>query len=332
MTIKQAALHNEDDIRRKDIREGDTVIVQRAGEVIPEVVGPVVSKRGGEQKEFGLLDKIFDEEKGRPACPVCGAEVARPEGEVMYYCSNATCSAQAQQRLEHFTSRGAMDIRGIGESQSAMLLKEGLVADVADLYNLKNKRAQLLKLERTGEKSVDNLLKAIRRSRRRPLARLIFGLGIRHIGGEMAEILAREFGSIDGLANASRERLISTPTVGPKIADSIIAFFGQEENKKIIQRLKKAGVNPKEDAAKLEELPLAGQEFVITGRLERFSRQEAEARVKALGGIAKSDVTRKTSYLVVGAEPGSKLARAQTLGVRQLSEEEFIRMLEKSSL
>jgi len=334
VTIKQAALHNEDDIRRKDIRIGDTVIVQRAGEVIPEVVGPVVSRRTGREKEFTLLEKLKKNERGEPVCPEpgCGGVVKKPEGEVMYYCSNAACPAQAQQRLEHFTSRGAMDIRGIGESQSAMLLKEGLVADVADLYDLKNKRAQLLELERTGEKSVDNLLEAIRRSRRRPLARLIFGLGIRHIGGEMAEILAREFGSIDGLANASRERLVSTPTVGPKIADSIIAFFGQEENKKIIQRLKKAGVNPKEDAAKLEELPLAGQEFVITGRLERFSRQEAEARVKALGGIAKSDVTRKTSYLVVGAEPGSKLARAQTLGVRQLSEEEFIRMLEKSSL
>jgi len=330
VTIKQAALHNEDDIRRKDIREGDTVIVQRAGEVIPEVVGPVLSKRSREQKEFSLLDKIFDEEKGRPACPVCGAEVVKPEGEVMYYCSNAACPAQAQQRLEHFASRRAMDIRGIGESQSALLLKEGLVKNVADLYDLENKREQLLELERTGEKSVDNLLEAIRQSRKRPLARLIFGLGIRHVGEETAEILAREFGSIDELASASRERLIATPTVGPKIADSIIAFFGQEENKKIIQRLKKAGVNPKEDAAKPEELPLAGQEFVITGRLERFTRQEAEARIKALGGVAKSDVTRKTSYLVVGAEPGSKLARAQTLGVRQLSEEEFIRMLEES--
>jgi len=178
VTIKQAALHNEDDIRRKDIREGDTVIVQRAGEVIPEIVGPVLSKRSGDEKEFSLPDKIF-------RCPVCGAEVIRPQGEVMYYCSNAACQAQAQQRLEHFASRGAMDIRGIGESQSALLLREGLVKDVADLYDLAGKREQLLALERTGEKSVDNLLEAIDSSKNRPLARVIFALGIRHVGAEM---------------------------------------------------------------------------------------------------------------------------------------------------
>jgi DNA ligase (NAD+) len=148
VTIKQAARHNEDDIRRKDIRKGDTVIIQRAGEVIPEVVGPIKSKRTGREKEFSLLEKIFDSERQRPACPVCGAEVIKPEGEVMYYCSNAACPAQAQQRIEHFASRGAMDIRGIGESQSAMLLREGLVEDVADLYYLKEKKEQLLKLER----------------------------------------------------------------------------------------------------------------------------------------------------------------------------------------
>jgi DNA ligase (NAD+) len=326
VTIKQAALHNEDDIRRKDIREGDTVIIQRAGEVIPEVVGPVVSKRSGQEKEFSLLEKIFSKDKGRPACPVCGGEVVKPEGEVMYYCSNAACPAQAQQRLEHFASRGAMDIRGIGESQSAMLLREGLVRDVADLYSLRQE--QLAKRERMGEKSAANLIKAISDSKDRPLARLIFALGIRHVGAEMAEILAREFGSLDGLASASRERLTSVATVGPKIADSIIAFFGQEENKNIIQRLKAAGVNPKEETAEPEELPLSGQEFVITGRLERFSRTGAEARIKALGGTAKSDVTSKTSYLVVGAEPGSKLARAQALGIRQITEEELLGLLE----
>jgi DNA ligase (NAD+) len=329
VTIKQAALHNEDDIRRKDIREGDTVIVQRAGEVIPEIVGPIKSKRTGKEREFSLREKVFDKEKQRLACPVCGAQVIKPEGEVMYYCSNAACPAQVQQRLGHFASRGAMDIRGIGESQSAMLLREGLVKDIADLYYLT--KEQLVPLERMADKSATNIIEAINQSKNRPLARLILALGIRHIGGEMAEILAAEFHSLDALANASRERLMSIPTVGPKIAESIVAFFGQEENRNIIKRLKDAGVRLEEVAAEPEELPLAGQEFVITGRLESFAREEAEARVKALGGTAKDNVTRKTTYLVVGAEPGSKLARAQTLGTRQLTEEEFLRLLEQAA-
>ena len=331
VTIKQAALHNEDDIRRKDIREGDWVYIQRAGEVIPEVVGPIKSKRSGQEKEFTLLGKIFDGEKQRPACPVCRAEVVKPEGEVMYYCSNAACPAQVQERLEHFVSRRAMDIRGIGESQSAMLLREGLVRDVADLYYLKEKREQLLKLERMAEKNVSNLLEAIEKSKDRPLSRVIFALGIRHIGDETAEILAKEFDSLDALANAPRETLMSIPTIGPKIADSIFTFFRQEENEKIIQRLKDAGVNPKEEKAKLEELPLSGQEFVITGRLETLTRQEAEARIQALGGTTKDNVTRNTTYLVAGAEPGSKLARAQALGIKQLSEEELLKLLESKT-
>jgi len=331
VTIKQAALHNEDDIRRKDIRIGDTVIIQRAGEVIPEVVGPITSKRTGQEKEFNLLKTIYDIKKGRPACPICGAEIIHPEGEVMYYCSNAACPAQAQQRLEHFASRGAMDIRGIGESQSAMLLREGLVKDVADLYYLKDKKEQLLKLERMAEKSVANMLDAIDKSKETSLPRLIFALGIRHIGEETAEILAREFGSLDALANASRDRLLSIPAIGPKIADSILAFFRQEENRNIIHRLRKAGVRLKAEAVKTEELPLTGMEFVITGRLEVFSRQEAEAQVKALGASTGSSVTKKTTCLVVGADPGSKLAKAQELGTKQLTEEEFLRLLRQTA-
>ena len=321
VTIKQAALHNEDDIRRKDIRIGDTVIVQRAGEVIPEIVGPVISKRSGQEKMFTTPSH----------CPVCSAEAIKPEGEVMHYCPNAACPAQVHERLEHFVSRGGMDIRGIGESQSAMLLREELVKDVADLYDLKAKKEQLLNLERMAEKSVDNMLNAIEKSKQTPLSRVIFALGIRHIGEEMAEILAGEFGNMDALANASRERLMSISTVGPKIADSIIAFFGEEENKHIIKKLKDARVRLEEEKAKLEELPLAGQEFVITGSLEAFTRTEAEARIKALGGTAKDQVTKKTSYLVVGAEPGSKLARAQALGIKQINEEEFLHLLEQKA-
>jgi len=332
VTIKQAALHNEADIRRKDIREGDMVVVQRAGEVIPQVVGPVVSKRTGEEKEFSLLETIFDKEKERPACPECQAEVVKLEGEAMYYCSNAACPAQVKERIEHFTSRGAVDIRGIGESLSSVLFERGLVKDIADLYDLRKKKGQLLKLEGMGEKSVGNLLKAIEESKDRPFSRLIFALGIRHVGGETAELLAKHFSSIDRLAEASREGLLTVPSIGPKIADSILAFFRQEENKGIIQRLKDAGVSLEEEKAGLEGLPLAGQEFVITGRLDTSSRLEAEARVKALGGTAKSDITRKTTYLVAGAEPGSKLARARALGIKQLTEEEFLKLLGGESL
>jgi len=327
VTIKQAALHNEDDIRRKDIRIGDTVIIQSAGEVMPGVVGPIQSKRSGQEKEFNLLEKIFDKEKGRPACPVCGAEVVKPEGEVMYYCSNAACPAQVQQRLEHFASRGAMDIRGIGERLSATLLEQGLIKDVADLYYLKDKEEQLLSLEKMAEKSASNILEAIGKSKETPLPRVIFALGIRHIGEETAEILAREFRSIDALANASREQLVSIPAIGPKIADSIIAFFRQEENRNIIKRLREAGVQLEEAAVKPEELPLAGMEFVLTGSLATFARSEAEAKIKALGGSTGNSVTRKTTYLVAGAAPGSKLAKAQALGTKILNEEEFLQLL-----
>jgi len=331
VTIKQAALHNEDDIRRKDIRIGDTVIIQRAGEVIPEVVGPIISKRSGREKEFSLLKKLPRNALGRPSCPECGAEVIQPEGEVMYYCSNAACPAQTQQRIEHFASRGAMDIRGIGENLSATLFQKGLVRDVADLYYLKEKKEQLLNLEKMAEKSVDNMLSAIEKSKDRPLHRVIFALGIKHVGAEMAEVLSSEFHSIDELAKASRERLISIPTLGHKIADSITAFFRQEENRNIIRRLKDAGVRLEEAVAKPEELPLSGMEFVITGKLETFSRQEAEARIKTLGGAAKDNVTRKTTYVVVGADPGAtKLAHARELGIKQISEEELLNLLKQT--
>jgi len=331
VTIRQAALHNEDDIRRKDIRLGDTVIIQRAGDVIPEVVGPVASKRTGQEKEFKLLEKVFDKEKGRPACPICGGEVMRPEGEVMYYCSNAACPAQAQQRIEHFASRGAMDIRGIGESLTATLFRKGLVKDIADLYYLKDKKEALLGLEKMGEKSVSNILNAIEKSKERPLARVMLALGIRHIGEETAELLAREFRSLDELAEASREKLMSIETIGPKTADSIIAFFRQQANRDIIKRLREAGVKLEEKPVKAKALPLAGMEFVLTGTLEAFSRKEAEERIKALGGTTSSSVTRKTTYLVAGADPGSKLEKARSLGTKILNKAEFLQLLNRKA-
>ncbi|UCB44211.1 MAG: NAD-dependent DNA ligase LigA [Dehalococcoidales bacterium] len=330
VTIKQAALHNEDDVRRKDIREGDWVTVRRAGEVIPEVVGPIVSKRIGKEKEYNLLEKIFDKKKGRPACPVCGAEVIRPEGEAMYYCINTACPAQVQHGIELFVARGVMDIRGIGESLSSTLLNEGFIHDVADLYSLKEKRDALMQLEKMGEKSVDNLLAAIEVSKNRSLARLILALGIRHVGGEMAQLLASEFEDLDDLKNSSSERLLEIEGVGPKIAESITKFFAQPENLKIMEKLRTAGVWPKRTPTEAAELPLAGMEFVITGRLEAFSREVAQERVKGLGGTAKDNVTRNTNYLVVGEDPGGgKLSRAGALGTRQLTEEEFLALLEE---
>jgi DNA ligase (NAD+) len=332
VTIKQAALHNEDDIRRKDIREGDWVTVRRAGEVIPEVVGPIASKRTGKEKEYNLLEKVFDKEKGRPACPVCGAEVVRSEGEAMYYCTNTACPAQVQHGIELFVSRGAMDIRGIGESLSATLLAEGFIHDAADIYSLKEKRDALLQLEKMGEKSVDNILAAIEASKDRPLARLIYALGIRHVGGEMAQLLANEFEDLDDLKNASSEKLMEIEGVGPKITESIAKFFAQPENRRIIEKLRTAGVWPKRAPTEAAELPLAGMEFVITGRLEAFSREMAQERVKALGGTAKDNVTRNTTYLVVGEDPGgSKLTRARALGTQQISEEEFLALLEEKA-
>ncbi len=329
VTIKSAALHNEDDIRRKDIREGDTVIIQRAGEVIPEILGPIAGKRTGKEKEFRLLDKLPKNEKGQPVCPACQQpSVVRPEGEVMYYCENAACPAQAQQRIEHFASKGAMDIRGIGENISATLYNQGLVKDIADLYNLK--KEQLAELEKMGEKSATNIINAINASKERPLARVIYALGIRHIGEEMAGVLADNFQSIDRLAAASQDDLRKISAVGPKIAESITAFFGQKENLDIIRRLNKSGVKLEEKAAVKKNLPLSGQEFVLTGTLQGLTRQEAEARLRELGGAAKDNVTRKTAYVVVGEEPGSKLARANELGIKTINEKEFLALLKKA--
>ena len=316
--IHQAALHNEEDIHRKDIRIGDVVVVQRAGEVIPEIVGPVKSRRSGKEKIFYMPSH----------CPVCGSGVIKPEGEAMHRCPNAACPSQALEQIKHFVSRGAMDIDGVGEKLCQALFEAGLIKDVADLYYLT--KEQLLGLERMADKSVSNVLNSIEGSKNRPLSRVIFALGILHVGEEYAELLAENFSSIDELAKTSREDLSSLPSIGPKIADSIVAFFRQEGNKRIIEKLRKAEVRlqkEKVEEAKPEELPLGGLEFVLTGKLESFTRQEAEARIKALGGKAGSDVTKETSYLVVGVDPGSKLAKAQKLGIKTLSETEFLKLL-----
>ena len=323
VTIKQATLHNEDDIKRKDIREGDTVIIQRAGDVIPQIVGPVLSLREKSSEVFDLWKKVGG------LCPDkrCNSPIYKPEGEVMYYCPNAACPAQAILKIEHFASRGAMDIRGVGEKMSVILYKEGLIKDFADLYKLRDKKEELLNIDRMGEKSIDNMLEAIENSKKRPLANLIFALGIRHVGEEMAAILADEFETIDSLSKATKEQLEEIPDVGPKIADSIVAYFGNTKNEEIIKELESAGVTMRLEKKETGNKPLSGMEFVITGKLESMSRPNAEEKIKQLGGAAKGDVTRKTNYLVAGADPGSKLDRAREMGIKIISESELLRLL-----
>jgi len=321
VVISSAALHNEEDIHRKDIRIGDWVVVQRAGEVIPEIVEPIVSRRTGKEKIFSM--------PGR--CPVCGSEVIKPEGEAMHRCTNAACPSQALEKIKHFVSRGAMDIDGVGEKLCQALFEASLIKDAADLYSLTKK--QLLSLERMADKSASNVLNSIEESKDRSSARVIFALGITHVGEQYAELLAEHFDRIDNLAKASQEDLSTIPSIGPKIAESIVAFFRQKGNRQIIEKLRKAEVKlerQKGKEARPEELPLAGREFVLTGKLESLSRSEAEAKIKALGGKAGSDVTRKTSYVVVGADPGSKLAKSEKLGVKTLSEAKFLELLDKT--
>lgn len=321
VTVSKATLHNEDDIRRKDIRIGDTVIVQRAGDVIPQVVGPVLSKRTGNETVFVMPTK----------CPVCLHPVIKPDEEVASYCTNSACPAPLQRRLEHFVTRNTMDIKGIGESLIARMRGQGLLGSVADFYYIK--KEDLLALERMGEKSATNIINSINRSKERPLPNVIFALGILHVGEEIASLLAEHFGSLAKLEAASEEEINDIPGIGPKLAGSIYGFFHDPTNINIVARLRQAGVTMTmpEQAVKAGTAPLAGEEFVITGTLEHFTRAEAEARVKALGGEAKDSISRKTTYLVVGAEPGSKLARAKELGVKQLTEDEFLHLLEQAS-
>jgi len=266
-------------------------------------------------------------------CPVCGSEVIKPEGEAMHRCTNAACPSQALERIKHFVSRGAMDIDGVGEKLCQALFEAGLIKDAADLYRLT--KEQLLSLERMADKSASNVLNSIKASKDRPLARVIFALGILHVGEQYAELLAEQFQSIDQLDKASQEELSTIPSIGPRIAESIVAFFRQEENKRIIEKLREKKVGQglgkrKAKAVKPKKLPFSGREFVFTGKLESFSRSEAEAKIKALGGKAGSDVTKKTSYVVVGADPGSKSDKADKLGIPKLTEAEFLKLLDKA--
>ena len=315
VTVKAATLHNEDDILRKDLRVGDWVVVERAGEVIPQVVAPVVGRRTGEEREFAMPER----------CPVCDTGVVRTVGEAMSRCPNTACPAQLYELLKHFVSKGGMDIEGMGEKLCATLLSAGLVGDIADVYSIT--RDDLIKLERMADISAGNVIYAIDKSKERPLARVIFALGILHVGSETAEVLASHFWDIDPLSRATEEELVEISGIGPVIAKSISSYFHDQSNMEVIEKLRTAGVRLKEEAPKEERyLPLAGTLFVVTGRLESLTRAMAEARIKELGGSVGSSVSRKTNYLVAGEDAGSKLEQAQKLGTPLLSEDEFLHM------
>ncbi len=321
-TISMATLHNEDDIRRKNIRQGDMVIVRRAGEVIPQVVGPVPSERTKRLRKWRMPER----------CPVSDDAVVRIEGEAGSYCPNPLCAAVVRRTVEHFVSRGAMDIDGLGERKVIEYFEAGLLGDAGDIYRLKERREELLALPKHAEKSVDNLLAAIERSKQRPLAALIFGLGIRHVGGEVAALLAQHFGSIEAIGRATEEELAAIDGVGPIIAASVAAWMQDERNLSIVGKLREAGVRLEEQGGGTREGPLAGQQFVVTGRLEGLTRNFVEGALKQLGASVGSSVTKKTTTLVVGESPGSKLAKAEALGTPVWDEAQIRALLAEHGL
>ncbi len=318
VTVTSATLHNEDEVRRKDVRIGDWVVVQRAGEVIPDVMRVLTERRTGDER-------IFEMPK---ACPVCGTPVVRPEGEAVTRCPNPTCPAQVMGGLIHFASRDALNIEGLGWKTLLRLVEKGLIRDPADLYALRLE--QLVELERMAEKSAQNLLDAIERSKQTTLTRLLYALGIRHVGATIADILAAHFRGIPAVMDAPFEAVRDSPGIGPVIAESVVTFFQAPENRALVQRLLEAGVTPAAPEAPAGG-PLRGRQFVFTGTLQRFARPETEARVKALGGAVASSVTARTTDIVVGEQPGSKAEQARKRGIRLLNEAEFLTLIGEHS-
>lgn len=321
-TVQRASLHNEDLIREKDIKIGDQVVVKKAGDIIPEVVNVLADLRTGNEVDFHMPTH----------CPECESELVRLEGEVALRCINPKCPAQIREGLIHFVSRDAMNIDGLGEKVISQLFAEKLISDVADIYKLT--REQLLALERMGEKSVSNLLKAIETSKRNSLEKLLFGLGIRHVGAKAAKTLAQVFGSMNKLADVSKEELIAINEIGDKMADSIVAYFEQEEAKELMEELTAVGVNLEYKGAKpvsAEEFDsvFAGKTVVLTGKLEQLSRNEAKEKIEALGGNVAGSVSKKTHLVIAGDDAGSKLTKAQELGIEVWDEEKLLEELNK---
>jgi DNA ligase (NAD+) len=313
VTVVKSTLHNMDEIARLGVHAGDTVLVERAGEVIPHVLKVV--KHGTEEKEFKMPEK----------CPVCGMRVHRTEGEVAYRCVNVSCPARRRESFLHFAGRHAMNIDGLGEKVVDQFLEKQMVKDFADLYKLELE--EVAELERMGEKSAQNLLDEIGASKKNSLARLIYAIGIPFVGERTAQLLSEHFGSMDKVATASAEELVEVGEVGPKIAEGVREFFSESANRKLIERLRAVGVNMKEAQRELKDSRFAGMTFVFTGTLERRSREDAEALVASHGGKAGSSVSKKTNYLVVGADPGSKYDKAKSLGVPILDEAQFDKLI-----
>ncbi len=308
VTVRQATLHNEDDIRKKDIREGDVVKVKRAGDVIPQVVGPVVSRRSGSEKKF----------RYPPACPECGTGIVRLPEEVMAYCPNASCPAQRLEKLKHFASRGAMDIRRLGQQTVEKMVDLGMIHDASDLYSLAEQ--QIGDLPGFKEKSTQNLLDSLQESKRQPFTRVVFALGIRHVGESVAELLVERFRTIEALSNADLEAIAMVSGIGPEIAGSVRAYLDEPSNLLFIERLREAGLRFQTSEAAPADLPLQGMTFVITGTLAGLSRLEAKEAIQRRGGKVTAAVSSVTNYVVVGEKPGSKAENAQELGVETIDE------------
>jgi DNA ligase (NAD+) len=313
-TVKRATLHNEDEIRRKGIKIGDKVIIEKAGEIIPAVVKVVTEKRNGAEIDFSMPS----------SCPVCGSEVEKREGEVALRCINLQCPAQVKNWIAHYASRGAMDINGLGESLVEQLVDSGLVKNPAELYSLK--KVEVLGLERMGEKSADKLIKGIAESKQRPFEKVLFGLGIRHVGKGAALILSKQFKTIDALITADIQKLETIRDIGPIVGKTVVEYFQEPETRRVIDALQAEGVNfEQEDTGTTNELE--GLTFVLTGSLKTMTRDEGGDKIRARGGKVSSSISKKTSYLVAGESAGSKLAKAETLGVTILNEEQFIALL-----
>ncbi|MFZ2865097.1 MAG: NAD-dependent DNA ligase LigA [Ignavibacteriaceae bacterium] len=319
-TISRATLHNFDEIQRKDIRVGDTVIIEKGGDVIPKIISVVVDERPKRSSPTIPPDK----------CPVCKSKLFKPENEVALYCENTECLAQIKGRLIHFASRGAMDIEGLGDALIDLFTDKGFIKNFSDIYKLKDKRSELIQIERLGEKSIDNLLNAIEKSKSQPFPKVLFAIGIRYVGAGAAQKIADHFNSIDNLIKASEEEISSIYEIGPSISKSIKQFFADKKNIRLIEELKKAGLNFVSEKREIKKSYFTGKTFVLTGTLSGFSRDEAAARITALGGKVASAVSKNTDFVVAGEKAGSKLSKAESLGIKVIDESAFLDMLKEN--